>query len=216
MPGDVSRRPSIVLWLIRAGETDWDDSDRLRGDEDLPLSKGGRAASIEAFERATTMPFAPPARIHHPLDSGATETARLASSALGGRPRGNDELADPALGVLAGLSMIELRDRFERRARQWEDDPSNLVPPEGEPFADARTRLVDALRAILKRKPPTVGLVLHELAGGFVRAALAGTTDGNPRRWMEGRPRVELWVLPLDAAARLARPVRETSDRAGG
>ena len=211
----MSRRPSIVLWLVRAGETDWDESDRLRGDEDLPLSKGGRAASIEAFERATTLPFPPPARIHHPLDSGASETAKLAAKALGGRPRGNDELADPALGVLAGLSMIELRDRFERRARQWEEDPSNLVPPEGEPLADARTRLVDALRIILKRRPPTVGLVLHELAAGFVRAALAGTTDGNPRRWMEGRPRVEMWLLPLDAAARLAVPGRKIDDRTG-
>lgn len=204
-----------MLWLVRAGETDWDESDRLRGDEDLPLSKGGRAASIEAFERATTLPFPPPGRIHHPLDSGATETAKLAGEALGGRPRGNDELADPALGVLAGLSLIELRDRFERRARQWEEDPSNLVPPEGEPLAEARTRLVDALRIILKRKPPTVGLVLHELAAGFVRAALAGTKDGNPRRWMEGRPRVEVWVLPLDAAARLAGPGRRIDDRAG-
>ena len=209
----MSRRPAIVLWLIRAGDTDWDESDRLRGDEDLPLSHGGRAASIEAFERAATLPFEAPARIHHPTDEAATETARLAATRLGGRPRKDDELADPALGVLAGLSLEELRERFERRARQWEEDPSDLVPPDGEPLTDARHRLVDAVRAILRRRPATVGLVLHDLAAGFVRSALAGGGERNPRRWMEGRPRVEIWVLPADAADRLDHAVPEPLDR---
>lgn len=199
----MSRRASITMWLLRAGDTEWDEADRLRGDEELPMSRGGLAATTEALERASTMTFPRPGRIHHPLDPAATETARLAARSIGGRPRSNDELADPALGVLAGLSLPELRDRFERRARQWEEDPSDLVPPEGEPFADARRRLIDAVGTILKRRPETVGLVLHELAAGFVRAALSGATDGNPRRWMEGRPRVEVWVLPPDAAARL-------------
>lgn len=202
-----------MLWLIRAGDTDWDESDRLRGDEDLPLSRGGRAASVEAFERAATLPFASPGRIHHPTDAAATETARLAAERLGGRPRKDDELADPALGVLAGLSLAELRERFERRARQWEEDPSDLVPPEGEPLTDARDRLVEAVQAILRRRPPTVGLVLHDLAAGFVRSALAGGGERNPRRWMEGRPRVEIWVLPTDAAERLDHPTAEPVDR---
>jgi len=196
------------MWLLRAGDTEWDEADRLRGDEELPMSRGGLAATTEAFERASGMAFPRPGRIHHPLDPAAAETARIAARTIGGRPKGDDELADPALGVLAGLSMVELQDRFERRARQWEEDPSDLVPPEGEPFPEARRRLVKALASILQRRPVTVGLVLHGLAAGFVRAALSGALDGNPRRWMEGRPRVEVWILPPDAAIRL-RNVRD-------
>ena len=195
--------PSITMWLIRAGETSWDENDRLRGDEELPMSPAGRAATIEAAERATHLAFPRPNRIHHPLDPAATETAKLMTARLGGGRRGDDELADPALGVLAGLAISELQERFERRARQWEEDPSDLVPPEGEPFADARARLVDAVAAILRKRPRTVGIVLHDLAAGFVRSALGGATDRNPRRWMEGRPRVEIWVLPVDAAERI-------------
>ena len=205
----MSRRSSITMWLLRAGDTEWDEADRLRGDEELPMSNGGLAATTEAFERASAMTFPPPGRIHHPLDPAASETARLAARTIGGRPKGNDDLADPALGVLAGLSLPELRDRFERRARQWEEDPSELVPPEGEPFPDARRRLVGTVASILKRRPETVGLVLHELAAGFVRAALSGAAQGNPRRWMDGRPRVEVWVLPPDAAIRLRNAQQE-------
>lgn len=198
-----------MLWLVRAGETTWDEQDRLRGDEDLPLSNAGRAATTEALDRASRLPFERPTRYHHAADESATETARIAGDILGGRPRANDELADPALGVLAGLAVSDLRERFERRARQWDEDPSDLVPPEGEPILEARIRLVRAVAGILGRRPVTVGLVVHELAAGLVRAALAGDAGGNPRRWMEGRPRVELWAIPPDAGARLERIVEE-------
>jgi broad specificity phosphatase PhoE len=137
------------------------------------------------------------------MDQAAAETAKIAGQVLGGRCRGDDELADPALGVLAGLSMPELRDRFERRARQWEEDPSDLVPPEGEPITDARMRIVRATTRILRKRPAAVGIVVHDLAAGLLRSALAGQSAGNPRRWMEGRPRVELWALPGDVATRL-------------
>jgi broad specificity phosphatase PhoE len=207
----VSRPSSTLLWLVRSGETTWDEQDRLRGDEDLPLSKAGRAATTEAFGRAAGLPFPRPAVFHHAMDQAAAETARIAASVLGGRCRGDDELADPALGVLAGLSIPELRDRFERRARQWEEDPSDLVPPEGEPIADARVRIIEAMVNVVRKRPPAVGIVVHGLGAGLLRAALAGQPTGNPRRWMEGRPRVELWALPGDAARRLAEVVAEVS-----
>lgn len=197
------RSQGTLVWLLRAGETSWDEQHRLRGDEDLPLTDAGRAATTEAFGRATGLPYPRPSRFHHPVDQAATETASIAAEVLGGRTRADDELADPALGVLAGLSLEDLRERFERRARQWEEDPSDLVPPEGEPILDARKRLITAVASIVRRRPAVIGLVCHDLAAGLVRSALAGESGGNPRRWMEGRPRVELWVLPPDAAGRL-------------
>ncbi|RPG16290.1 MAG: histidine phosphatase family protein [Phycisphaera sp. TMED9] len=197
-------RRTRLLWLIRCGENEWDAEDRLRGDEDLPLTPAGEAATREAVERASSLPFPRPAVIHHPLDQSAVSTARLAAKALGSRRRGNDELADPALGVLAGITLEELRERFERRARQWEDDPSSLVPPDGEPFQDARVRLIEAGRTILHRnRTEAVGIVVHDLAAGFLRTALAGLPEGNPRRWMEGRARVETWAIPEDVSERL-------------
>jgi len=197
-------RRTRVLWLIRCGENEWDAEDRLRGDEDLPLTPAGEAATQEAVERASSYPFPRPRVIHHPLDQSAVSTAQLAAKAFGSRPQGNDELADPALGVLAGITLEELRDRFERRARQWEEDPSALMPPDGEPFVDARVRLIEAGREILHRnRTEAVGIVVHDLAGGFLRTALAGLPEGNPRRWMEGRARVETWAIPADVTDRL-------------
>lgn len=199
----------IVLWLIRTGETSWDENDRLRGDEDLPMSDAGRAATSEAIARSVALPFPRPSHLHHADDEASVDTAKLARKLLGGRLVPQDDLADPVLGVLAGLSLDELRDRFERRARQWEEDPSELAPPEGEPFPDARDRIVACAQRILRRRPVSIGMVLHELGAGFLRTALAGDPAGNPRTSMSGRPRVEVWFLPADAASRLESRIRE-------
>ena len=75
-----------LLWIIRCGETEWDAEERLRGDEDLPITAAGEAATREALERAASNPFSAPATIHHPLDQAAVTTATIAREVLGGRP----------------------------------------------------------------------------------------------------------------------------------
>ena len=60
----VRRSQGTLVWLLRAGETSWDEQHRLRGDEDLPLTDAGRAATTEAFGRATGLPYPRPSRFH--------------------------------------------------------------------------------------------------------------------------------------------------------
>ena len=199
----MKNRP-MTLWIVRSGETAWDTTDRLYGGEDLPLTDAGRLATTEAVERAATLERRCPRTIFHAPDEAAEDTAQILSSRISAKVREVADLAEPDLGVLAGLSLDELRERFERRARQWESDPSELVPPEGEPFIAARQRISKAVIRILRRsRNDTVAVVLHDFAAGFLRCTLAGHPTGNPRRWMGGRPRIEAWLLPLDALERL-------------
>lgn len=204
-------RTSRVLWVIRSGETAWDTGGRLYGGEDLPLTDAGRLATLEAIERTPALVLRGPSVVHFAPDDASKSTAKLICAASGSKPRIAHDLAEPELGVLAGLSRDELRDRFERRSRQWDDDPSDLVPPEGEPFAEARRRILGGVVRILKRsRADTIGIVTHGFASGFLRAGLAGDPAGNPRRWMDGRPRIEAWVLPTDATQRLSKVLQET------
>lgn len=198
------KRRNLNLWIIRSGETAWDTAGRLYGGENLSLTEAGRLATLEAVDRTAMIERVRPKTIHHAPDEAAKETAGLIASRVGARRRVAHELAEPELGVLAGLSLEELRERFERRARQWEEDPSELVPPEGEPFALARRRIATEACRILKRtRTEVLGLVMHDFAAGFLRASLSGNPTGNPRKWMEGRPRIESWIVPLDGIDRL-------------
>lgn len=193
------------LWIIRSGETVWDVADRLYGGEDLALSEEGRAATIEAIQRTPALARRIPKTVFTAPDEASTATAALLNAVHPMKRKVATELMEPDLGVLAGLSIAELTERFERRARQWEEDPSDLMPPEGEPFASARNRIVGGLYRVLKKtRVETVGVVVHGFAGGFLRAALSGESTGNPRRWMDGRPRIEGWMLPSDGLDRLA------------
>ena len=204
------KKRSLTLWIIRSGETAWDTDGRLYGGEDLELTEAGRLATLEAIDRSAAIEVARPTVIHHAPDAASKETARLVSSRIGARSRVAYELAEPELGVLAGLGIAELRERFERRARQWEDDPSDLAPPEGEPFPQARQRIAAEACRILKRtRADALGFVVHDFAAGFLRASLSGSPNGNPRRWMEARPRIEPWIIPVDAVERMQGIIRK-------
>lgn len=204
------KRRTLNLWIIRSGETPWDAEGRLYGGEDLPLSEAGRLATLEAIDRTASIERVRPRTIHHAPDEAAKETAGLIASRLKARRRVAHDLAEPELGVLAGLSVEELRERFERRARQWEEDPSELVPPEGEPFEHARRRVTSEACRILKRtRTDVLGMVMHDFAAGFLRSSLSGNPTGNPRRWMQGRPRIESWVVPANATERLQELLKQ-------
>lgn len=194
-----------ILWLVRSGESSWQREDRLQGGADLPLSPEGRVALITELAQ-----FGPGAAagtvvaVHHPSDEGATETATILARAVGGKVRLTEELADPDLGLLGGLTMDLFAERFPSRHRQWEDEPLSLVPPEGEAFEHARGRILDALAALARRyRGKEFAVVLHPLALGFVRCALASRSPRDLWKMLEGRPRLERYLLPADAEDRL-------------
>ena len=161
----------MVLNVIRCGETTWNAEGRLHGRSDLPLSISGRtsvsadAASIEGGRTST---------VYHPPDDAAAETAQIVARRVGAKTKSVDELADPDLGVLEGMSEQAFAERFPKRYKQWQEDPLSLSPPEGEDVAEARARVLKAAARLLRRaRNQEVGVVLHPLGLGFLRCWLA-------------------------------------------
>lgn len=206
---------ALVLWLVRAGDSIWQRENRLQGRADIPLSPEGRAATTNelalhrfADDAAEKSMDDPPldraAFVHHAPDEGAAETAALVARALGARTKSSKDLAEPDLGLLDGLTLELFEERFPTRFRQWEDEPLSLVPPEGEPIALARERVIAEFARLLRRpRGRSLGLVLHPMALGFVRCALSGHPAEDLWQSLEGRPRIERFVLPGDASERL-------------
>jgi broad specificity phosphatase PhoE len=132
-----SKRSFITLSLIRCGETTWEGEGRLLGSANLPLAEAGRPALAADADRLAGLRLG---SIHHPPDEAATETAKIFARTVKARAKAVEELADPNLGLLEGLLTREFADRHAKRYHQWKDDPLALIPPEGEPIAEARTR----------------------------------------------------------------------------
>ena len=160
-----------MLGVFRCGATAWAREGRLHSWTDLPLADDGRAA-VEGD--AARLRGARPATIYHPVDEAATETATILAGMLSARKKGVDDLAEPNLGLFEGMLPKELSERHPKRFKQWEDDPLSLVPPEGEPIADARTRLLGAIARLgRKSRAAEIGIVLHPIALAMLKCWFA-------------------------------------------
>lgn len=191
-----TKRKTITLRLVRCGDTPWSEQNRLFGSTDLPLSDAGRAELAEAIKRLTE---GKAASVYHPADEAAEQTANAFAKALRGKTRVVPDLADPALGVLEGMTQQEFSDRFAKRHKQWHDDPLSLTPPEGEDFVLARSRILTALARILRRsRSNEVVVVLHSLGIGFVKCWLLDRPCNDIWRLLEARPRVERFAIDTD------------------
>jgi broad specificity phosphatase PhoE len=188
------------VWLMRPAGTDWDDDRRLRGATDLPATED----ALRELRQSVAALAAGPEVLYHPPDAAAAESARVVASRFACGCRMDADLRDPDLGLLEGLRMEDFERRFESRAAEWNDSPLTVQPPEGEPLADARARVLDAFAAIVARhEGGRVGLVLHGFALACVRDALA-CGDGS-RLWgrIEGRAWCTRHALPSGTASML-------------
>ena len=195
------KRPYITLTVIGCGQTRWEGEGRLLGSADLPLAEAGRASVIADAARLAGLRVG---TIHHPPDEAARETAKIHAKAVKARTRVLDELADPNLGLLEGMLVRDFADRHAKRYRQWEDDPLSLIPPEGEPVADARARIFSAVARLLKRsRAAEVAIVLHPIGLGLLRCWLTDRPAGELRQVIDDAGGAERYTFPMALIDRL-------------
>lgn len=187
-------RPAIIrLGVVLCGETNWDREGRVLGAADLPLSNSGRAAVESGLGGLVGRSIA---GIWHPEDEAATGTARVIAGATGARAKAVEELADPGLGLLEGMLWNDFQERHPKRHKQLTQDPLSLVPPEGEPFGEARERQFRAIARILRKgRSGEVVLVMHALGAAMLRCWLADRPSSAISTVLRRRIRVEHYLL---------------------
>ncbi len=200
------KQKTIVLSLIKCGETTWEADGRLQGRSDLPLSPQGRSSveqdvALLAGHRMGT--------IYHPANEAASETAELVARLVGAKTKPLAELAEVDLGLLDGLTEQAFAERFPKRYKQWQEDPLSVSLPEGEVVGEARARLFGALGRLLKRSRDTeVGVVLQSLGLGFLRCWLADRPPTELWTLVKCRPRVERYLLATETISQLAEAAK--------
>jgi glucosyl-3-phosphoglycerate phosphatase len=182
--------PVTRLLLVRHGETAWNSSRRLQGQEDVPLSETG-------YIQARVL--APRVRALYP-DRAVTSDllrARQTAAALGHpNARSDPRLREAHLGAWVGRSAAELLAERAEDYHAWR--AGRFTPPEAESFADLLARVHAALEPELSRG----GTVLVVTHGGVIRAALARLLALTPERIVPVSPG-SLTVLEVEGSARL-------------
>src|SRR4051812_31248030 len=120
--------------LIHAGPTPWDEEDRVSGDHTLPLTDDARAAMLRVVDEIRDTVTA----VYRPAQNEACDdVAKMVARRFRLRPRDNEDLDAWHLGLWQGLRREDVKRRFPSAARQWEESPATVVPPEGESFEQA-------------------------------------------------------------------------------
>ena len=168
----------IDLLLVRCSRTEWDEAHRLGGDCDLPACKAWGEEITQALhdhDLATVT-----AVITSP-DEASRQTADHIGRLADKKVRTVDDLAEVDLGLWEGQRYSELQDRFPGAFKQWQEDPTSVVPPQGEPMSEAEARLLTALARTLEKlngKGKHVAVVVRPIAFHVLRNRLQGIELG--------------------------------------
>lgn len=204
----MAKRQTFRVLLVRSGATSWDESGRLQGDNDLPLSDAGRSAASAVIEGvdASTLSV-----ILTSPDEASRQTAAMLAQRTGARVRKIDALTEIDLGLWEGMGEKQLRDRYAKAYGAWSMDPTGVTPPEGETITAAAKRVLPAvLRALDKAGGGPAALVLRPVTAGLVRCRLLDEPLANLWKVLENAPPAE-WLDADRERLRLEQPVTAPS-----
>lgn len=175
--------PRFDVVLIDAGPTTWDLAGRLAGRVDLPLAPEGTQAVTQACSVFSKTPgqVRPTALLCGP-DEASLAAGKLAGGLLRTKPKTVSGLAAIDLGLWEGMTKEQLLDRCPKVCKTMQCDPASIVPPNGEPWNEAKSRIVSAFLGALPRNPGVVVVVARPGALTVLRAGLDELSNRPPER----------------------------------
>jgi alpha-ribazole phosphatase len=165
----------VKIYLVRHGETEWNQSGRFQGREDIALTQRGFA---QAQETARAMVALKPTALYaSPLRRTmqvATEISRLMELPVIECP-GVMELD---LGDLEGATGQEMRTRWAEVYSTWQNDPAKVVMPNGESLVQLQERAWQSILELERSHGPEDVLVV--VSHNFAIRAIVGKLLGMP------------------------------------
>jgi broad specificity phosphatase PhoE len=192
----------LQIVLMRPGSTDYDVQERIQGSLDMPLSEQGIAEVAQMVEQLRDKQIAV---VYSPVSQPSQQTAEIVAKALGIRRKKIERLQSLNQGLWQGMLVDEVRRKQPKVYRQWQEQPENVCPPEGEMLSAADERVRAALLKLLKRhKEGVIGLVVPEPLLSLARRFVTHGELGDLWKAPNGHGRFE--VLEVELEAVLAAP----------
>jgi broad specificity phosphatase PhoE len=181
----------LRIVLIRPGATDYDCDERIQGALDIPLNRQGLTEVARTFDELC--PLQIEAFYASPCES-AMHTAEILAKDLGVRFKKVDRLQNVNLGLWQGLKIGDVRHKQPKVYRQWQEQPENVCPPEGEMIEQADERITAAMTKLLRKHwGGVIGLVVPEPLATLVRRHFKKDELGDLWKALAGHGRWEVF-----------------------
>ena len=166
---------SIVV-LIRPGCTDYDEQHRIQGALDLPLNDRGRQQVDRLIDELRGQKL-------EKIFTSSSEPAHSTAIAVGDRldvpVKELDGLRNFDQGLWQGLQVDDVRRKYPKAYKQWNESPESICPPEGEPVDELAERVRHALRKPMKRGT-RFAVVASEPIATLIRGVITGSESSTP------------------------------------
>lgn len=160
----------LQIVLIRPGSTDYDQQERIQGALDIPLNEQGSSEVAQVIGELADRGIQ---TIYAPASEPAHQTAEAVAEGLGIKLKKVDRLQNLDHGLWQGMLVKDVRRKQPKVYRQWQEQPQNVCPPEGEMLGQAEDRVRAAVTKLLRRhKEGVIGLVVPEPLASLVRRFL--------------------------------------------
>ncbi|MFZ1933866.1 MAG: histidine phosphatase family protein [Thermoguttaceae bacterium] len=186
----------LQLVLIRPGSTDYDVQERILGSLDIPLNERGLAEVAATVEQVRDKGME---LIFAPTSQPSLQTAGIIAKALGIKLKKIERLENLNQGLWQGMLVEDVRRKQPKVYRQWQEQPENVCPPDGEMLGQADERVRNAIVKLLKRrKEGVIGLVLPEPLLSLARRFITHGVLGDLWKAPNGHERVEVLNVSPD------------------
>ncbi len=166
----------LKVYLVRHGQTPWNQEGRIQGHSDTPLDETGRRQAEQAA-RWLAERVEQPIAIYSSDLQRAFHTAQAIAHALNAPLHAEPALRERHWGLWEGLTSEEVQQRFPDHHFTYLYDPMMGTPPEAEPMPDFWARVQQFGRHLLETHPHGEVVVVGH--GGSLRILLCEALAGD-------------------------------------
>jgi len=157
----------LQIVLIRPGSTDYDQQQRIQGTLDVPLNAQGNVEVVQATDQLAALGIEV---VYTSPSEAASQTAGVVAKHLGVKLKVLERLENLDHGLWQGMLVEDVRRKQPKVYRQWQEQPENVRPPEGEMLSEAEERIRIDLNKLLKRhREGVIALVAPEPLASLIR-----------------------------------------------
>ncbi|TDO92184.1 alpha-ribazole phosphatase/probable phosphoglycerate mutase [Halanaerobium saccharolyticum] len=168
------------LYLLRHGETDWNQKSIFQGQTDVDLNKKGRDQARKTAELFQEIEID---QIYSSDLKRAKNTARLIVHDKNLEIRENKQLREVSFGDWEGLSFAEIKKQYPDQVVSWQQDPIHNSPPAGEKLLNFKLRIEDFFKKIISRHQGDKILVVTH--GGVIKVYLTAILSIKPKNFWQ-------------------------------
>jgi len=151
----------ISIFVVRHGQTEWNNEEIFRGRTDIPLDRVGikQAELVGEYFRDIKL-----SAIYSSPLSRALQTAKIISKYHPLEVKPLQGIIDMSFGHWEGHSQKEIQKIDSENYRKWIESPHMVKIPGGESLDDVRSRLMSTLSEIIHLHPEgNIILVSHRV-----------------------------------------------------